>query len=502
LLGIKQPRDSTDRRDERNWREFPAWSGIVRDQFLLLGLTAAALLIHGYHYGIEDQAVYLPAIKKLLNPALYPFDANFFFLYVRWTLFHSAVATSVRLTHLPVDWAVFLWHVVSIYLLLLGCLRLARRCFAEPIYQWAGVALVAALLTLPVAGTALFIADQHLHPRALATAFLLFAMVAVMERRPIALLWIFLAALSHPSMAVYGFFHIAILAWGQSLAAPAFLLPKIPMSAPTNPIWREIMSHRNFQYPLRWAWYEWLGAIGPLIILYYFARIGRRNQMLDFERVCRCLAVSTSLGILAAVLFTQFFPAQTWVRFEPMRILHFTYVIFVLFSGSLLGKYVLRRKPLRWVLLFVPLAGAMFYCQRLEFPASRHIEWPGLASNNDWVQAFDWVRLHTPRGALFALDPQYMARPGEDFHGFRAISERSMLADTRKDPSVVEVFPDLAYQWKLETSDRLHWTQFDLAGFHRLKIIHGVTWVVLERPAAPGLSCPYSNRSITVCQID
>jgi hypothetical protein len=95
-----------------------------------------------------------------------------------------------------------------------------------------------------------------------------------------------------------------------------------------------------------------------------------------------------------------------------------------------------------------------------------------------------------------------MARPGEDFHGFRAIAERSMLADTVKDPSVVEVFPDLAYQWKLETSDRTDWTNFNLPGFHRLKIIHGVAWVVLERPVIPGLSCPYANRTIAVCRID
>ncbi len=45
-------------------------------------------------------------------------------------------------------------------------------------------------LTMSVAGTALFMADQHLHPRNFATAFLLFGAVAALEKRSIALLWI------------------------------------------------------------------------------------------------------------------------------------------------------------------------------------------------------------------------------------------------------------------------------------------------------------------------
>ena len=45
-----------------------------KDLLGLLLLTLAALLIHGYHLGVEDQAIYLPAIKHHLNPSLYPFD--------------------------------------------------------------------------------------------------------------------------------------------------------------------------------------------------------------------------------------------------------------------------------------------------------------------------------------------------------------------------------------------------------------------------------------------
>jgi hypothetical protein len=476
----------------------------LRDFLFLSILTCAAVLVHGYHYGVEDLGIYLPAIKKLINPSLYLYDANFFLLFIRWTLFHQAVAAVVRMTHIPLERFLFLLHLLSIFLVLLGCLRLIRKCFGEPFAQWGGVALLATLLTMPVAGTALFVVDQHLHPRTFATAFLLFGAVAVLEKRPITLLWIFLTALFHPTMAVYGAFHLFVLGWpGKVLAQPALAVGAIPFSAPPNPIWREVMAGRSYHYPFLWAWYEWLGALAPIALLEYFARVARRDNMPTFERVCRRLVVSTSLGIVIAIIVCQFLQTQTqtWARMEPMRVLHFTYVVFILFSGAMLAKYLLRERPLRWVALFVPLACIMFYAQRQEFPSSYHIEWPGRPPRNEWVKAFDWVRQNTPQSALFALDPNYATSPGEDYFGFRAFAERSMLADGDKDASVVALFPELAWQWKLEVTDRQNWARFTLADFELLKKKYGVTWVIVVKPGVGGLSCPYSDTEVFVCQI-
>jgi hypothetical protein len=225
--------------------------------------------------------------------------------------------------------------------------------------------------------------------------------------------------------------------------------------------------------------------------------------MPTLERVCRRLVISTVLGILIAIVVCQFLQTgtQTWARLEPMRVLHFTYVIFILFSGAMLGKYVLRERPLRWLVLFVPLAGIMFYAQRQEFPSSYHIEWPGRAPGNEWVKAFDWARYDTPQNALFALDPDYAKQPGEDYSGFRAYAERSMLADGDKDASVVALFPDLAWQWKLEVSDRKDWQHFTLTDFESLKKKYGVTWVIVRNGSSVGMPCPYENSAVAVCQI-
>ena len=61
-------------------------------------LTAAALIIHGYHLGVEDAEIYIPAAKKLLNPSLYPYATEFFLSHERLSLFGQILAWTARLT--------------------------------------------------------------------------------------------------------------------------------------------------------------------------------------------------------------------------------------------------------------------------------------------------------------------------------------------------------------------------------------------------------------------
>src|ERR1019366_3405227 len=82
------------------------------------------------------------------------------------------------------------------------------------------------------------------------------------------------------------------------------------------------------------------------------------------------------------------------------------------------------------------------YLPRFEGPSKtgEHRRTP----ENSWVEAFEWIRSHTPQDAYFALDPDSTRLPGEDDHGFRAISQRSMVADNWTDSGVVSMFPALA----------------------------------------------------------
>jgi hypothetical protein len=141
----------------------------------LLLLTALAVLVHGYHLGADDAAIYVPAIKKVADPGLYPFGSEFFVSYSHLSFFADLVGDSARLTRLPIDFAILAWHAASIFLLLLAAWRLAGACFRDEAARWGGVALLAALLSVPVAGTALVIMDPYFTARSLSTPATLFA---------------------------------------------------------------------------------------------------------------------------------------------------------------------------------------------------------------------------------------------------------------------------------------------------------------------------------------
>jgi hypothetical protein len=481
----------------------------LRDLAILFPLTLIAMLVLGYHPGLEDDAFYLAAIKRNLNPALFPHDADFFRLQFQATVFDKLIAASVRLTHLPLDWAVLLWQIASIYLILWGCWQIARRCFADAPAQWAAVTLVALLLSIPVSGTAINLADQYLHPRNLATAAIVWAIVATLDRRfVIAGFLLAFAFANHAIMASFGISFCIFLGWQSHVErisiphAAVFVLPLGWLFAPASDSWRRAASTRSFYYLSRWAWYEWLGVFAPVALLWLFRWIAKRNGSSGLKRFITRL-VYFAIFQTAVGLIVMLPPQLERLRpFEPMRYLQLVYLLFFLIAGGLLGQYVLGRQIYRWALLFVPLGIGMFYAQRQLYPASLHIELPGRAPQNDWLKAFAWIRQNTPADSLFALDPRYMQLPGEDFHGFRALAERSALADLIKDGGMAARVPSLAPRWLREVNATEGWRNFKAADFEKLKQEFGVDWVVLVRPGVAGLICPYQNRGVLVCRLD
>jgi hypothetical protein len=148
----------------------------------------------------------------------------------------------------------------------------------------------------------------------------------------------------------------------------------------------------------------------------------------------------------------------------------------------------------------------MFLVQRQLFSASPHVEWPGVAHKNGWLEAFEWIRQNTPRDAMFALDPYYLQSTGLDYHGFRALAERSMLADRGKDRAVTTLAPAVAEIWLEQVNARDGWRDFCSEDFHRLKQGFHVTWVVIENRGGVnptgGIVCHYRNEAVSVCKIE
>jgi hypothetical protein len=483
--------------------------------FLLL-LTAAALLTHGYHPYAEDAEIYLPGIELILNHHLFPVGREFFQSHASMTLFPNLVAWSLRLTHLPFETGLFIWHILSIFLFLLACWELSGMLFSSARARWGSVCLTATLLTIPVSGTALYIMDQYLNPRNLAAFAGVFALTRMLQKRYLRSLgWLIFAASVHPLMWVFPSSFCALWivleklegrlgragARGKTTTWACLLLFSTPLIPSTSPTYHEAAKLHANHYIQHWEWYEWLGLVGPLILLWYFARIAQSRQWSLLARVCRVFIIYEIIYLAIALLVDLPARFESLARLQPLRSLHLLYVFLFLCMGGLIGEYLLKDSLRRWLALFIPLSIGMFAAQRSLFPESAHVEWPGRAEKNPWGLAFVWIRQNAPVDAVFALDPDYMHIAGEDEIGFRALAQRSRLADAIKDNGVVSMFPPLADEWWAQVQAQSHWNNLRASDFPHLKEKYGVTWVVLEQPGLSGLDCPYQNAAVIVCDL-
>ena len=474
---------------------------------ILLVVTAAAVAVHGYHPYAEDAEIYLPGVEKTLNPDLFPVGSDFFQSHASLTLFPHLIAGSVQLTHLPLAYALFAWQVLSIFLLLLGAWQLTGSLFFSSRARWGAVAFLASLLTMPVAGTALYILDPYVNPRNLAAFISLFAIANLLEGRLVrAAIWLAIGIAVHPLMGsfpvVLSFLLLVEKKFERPTLALTALLPFGDLLTPPTPAYHEAMRFHTFHFILQWQWYEWLGAVAPAAIFWAMMRWARRRKLLNLERVSRALVIYNLLYFAAALVISVPKSFEALARVQPLRSLHLLYMLLVLAGGGLMAEHILKDRVWRWLLLFLPLSGGMFYAQRQLYPASAHVEWPWSTTRNPWAQAFLWIRQNTPSDAIFALDPNFMGIPGEDSIGFRALAERSRLADTHKDSGAVSMFPPLAEEWWNEYQAQVNWKHFGPPDFEGLKRQYGVSWIVLESPGVPGLNCPYRNDAITVCQLN
>jgi hypothetical protein len=468
--------------------------------------------VHGYHPFAEDAEIYLPGVEKILRPELFPVGQEFFLSHARLTFFPNLVALSLWVTHLPLETGLFLWHLASIFLLLLACWELAGLFFQNARARWGGVCLVAALFTIPVAGTALYIMDQYLNPRNLAAFAGIFMVVRTLEKKYVrAGLWLAFAACVHPLMWVFPFSFCALylvmekfeyLPGTPGLTALATLVWfGIPLAPLSSAAYHEVAKHHSYFYIQHWQWYEWLGIAAPLLLLWRLGRIAHHRQLTNIERVSRAFVVYVLIYVLMAIIFDLPARLETLARLQPMRCLHLLYIVMFIMIGGFLGEHFFKGQVWRWLLFFIPLCIGMFLAQRSIFPASTHVEWPGASPRNPWAQAFIWIRQNAPVDAVFALDPDYMNIAGEDEIGFRCLAQRSRLADRVKDDGVVSMFPPLAQAWWDQVQAESPWKNLALENFAQLKKTYGANWVVLQQPGIAGLDCPLQNRTVQVCRI-
>jgi len=139
-----------------------------------------AWLVHGYHPYVEDAEIYLPGIEKIVNPSLFPAQCGVLPVPCtsdRCSLPHRSVGA---MEPLPFDCGCVLAFGLDFFFLVVHVI--GSQCFSVPRARWAGVALVAALLSSAGAGTHYTFGSisQPTESRSFAAGF--FAIAGVIEK--------------------------------------------------------------------------------------------------------------------------------------------------------------------------------------------------------------------------------------------------------------------------------------------------------------------------------
>jgi hypothetical protein len=490
-------------------------------------------MVHGYHPFAEDGGLYIAGIKRVLNPALYPYGAEFVLGHLRFSLFAPFIAALVRWSGMRLETVLLVIYLATTWLTLAAAWMLARRCFDGLRERAGAVALLAAWLTLPIAGTSLMLMDPYVTARSISTPCVLLALVWVLDflrsvqaraewrwgRLALAVAALSVAATMHPLMAAYGFG--CVLALGATLperrgARVAAMLGLLgaaiivaavlrTVAQPESAAYQGVAMSRYYWFLSQWHWYELIGLAAPLGILAAAAWRDRGRGYHGRTALVQMGLVTGSIATLIAAVFARVaLPTHLVARLQPLRIFQQVYIVMILLVGAALARW-LGRRPLLWVGVFGVLGAVMWTAERRTFPASAHLELPALFGAekpiNGWIQAFEWIRANTPVNAVFALDSDYITKAGEDAQCFRAIAERSALPDYSKDGGEAAITPSLTAAWA--AGERAQSGLSERSDSERLGALasEGVGWVVLERGAVTSFACDYANAAVKVCRL-
>jgi hypothetical protein len=242
-------------------------------------LIVATLNAGGYRYGASDQAFYIPAILKQLDPSLFPRDTALIGPQARYFFVDEIVAALVRATGWPIEAWFAIGYAVTLAVFYLGLWRLGHHVFRTPHATWALIA--AETLRHRITKTGVNTHEGYFHPRVLVFAVGVWAVAAYLRgRAAFALALVLVAGLLHPTTA--GFFVVFLVPaiWvteprARRLIGVAITAGLVGFSwlllagslrgalTPMDPEWRGLLESKDYLFPLRdWGFGAWVANLG------------------------------------------------------------------------------------------------------------------------------------------------------------------------------------------------------------------------------------------------
>ena len=456
----------------------------------------------GYRYGISDQAFYVPALAHRMDPALFPRDATLLEPQMRLWLGDDLVAAVawVVLVELPSLFAVL--YVFGLAALVGVAIWLARTLGAS----WWGVAATLALFTLRhrIAKTGANTLEGYMHPRMLAFAVGLAALVCVLRRRRLSAALLVLAAdLVHPTTALWFAVVVGVAvvrdrprARWAAVAAAAVAVAVVARGPRMDDAWLAVLGEKDYLFPSEWPLYAWLiNLASPVVLWLIYRRRRAAGRTSPGEPALVTGLLVLVAGFLVSVPLAAFHVA-TVVQLQVNRIFWLLDAVVLAYVAWWLMDDVGRRSgwSIRAALALVLAAASVGRgYQVLVIDAGRPlVQWD--VGRSEWHDAMRWLR-GTLAVTYVLADPGYAWKYGTSV---RVAALRDTLLESGKDTAMAMYDRPVA----MVVADRLDrlrdfdtMNEQDLRG---LRDAYGVDVVVLERRRALGLPVLFENERFTI----
>ncbi len=415
----------------------------------------ATLNAGGYRFGVADQAFYLPAIHRHLDPASFPRDRVLIDDQDRLNVFTAAAAAVVRTTGVPLPALFAGLYAASLILLATGAGAVARRLGASP---W-GVAAVLAALTLRhrVGITGANTLESYGHPRLLAFAIGVWAVAALLRRRTLpALLLVVAAFVVHPTTALWFGVWVGVaglvsdrrarpwlaVAGLGAVGAAGWAVTSGPLSAQLvrmDPEWLGVLGSKDYLFPDRWPISGWLmAALYAGAVLAPVLWRQRRGLLIEGETgvvagLCALLAlfvVSVPLTASGVALAVQFQVSRVFWMGDLAGTVYLVWLLVDGYPASRAGGAAgpwTRYAALTLLAAGVLRGGYVKWIEHPERPVARLELAPG-----DWQDAMTWLA-RTPVATHVLADPGHAWKYGTSV---RVAAGRDVLLEEVKDTAM------------------------------------------------------------------
>ena len=325
------------------------WQDWVLPTAAALVLTPIALLAHRYKYVNDDQILYIPFLRRRMEPALYPGDYFFDQPQAGVSLFEDALVWPIRF--LGMEWTMLLGYVLAQALILLCLFFLARRLTSR---RAAYLAMILFILPVSIGGTYVRTYDNYFNPRTFTLPLGLLTLIALWERRP---WWAAILAsihlLLHPLSGLHTWLVVALLfAWWalkrfislRSLLVPGgLLLGTLGLlfwatgggeTLWLDPAWRAVLWRRTpYVFLGSWKVADWI-SIGLYLLLGIIGWVSRLRE-LRTRHLCLAVLVVVLGSTLAVALGADWLGLAPLAQLQLARSWRIIIVLAIIFGADL-----------------------------------------------------------------------------------------------------------------------------------------------------------------------